>query len=298
MKTKNRDKNYKTMKINKLILLISTQFIFISCAIKLQSDMFFNKPYSKVRLLEITNHPITNLNYKTDYVYVNDSIKIETWEISTNSPKNLFFLFSPSENSIANSSEIMEKIAKETNSKVIGIQYRGYNYSNGTPEFQTSYSDNLIIFNKYKTTFENYKTINLIGMSIGTVFIPKITKNNEELIDNIFLLSTFSSPETMLKEMKRTNVPWIARPIILLKPDKELLEINSVKDLENYKNGLAIFQAKDDKATGYGMAVEIYNKSISGKKELVSFVDGGHFAPYSEKYIDEVVDKIKDFLND
>ena len=133
-------------------------------------------------------------------------------------------------------------------------------------------------------------------MSIGTVFIPKIVKNNESLIDNVFLLSAFSSPETMLKEMKRTNVPWIARPIIRLKPDKELLEINSVKDLENYKNGLAVFQAKDDKATGFGMAMELYEKSKSKKKELVSFEDGGHFAPYSEKYIDKVVEKIKDFV--
>lgn len=296
MLTKNLNKKFNILKMKKILLLISTQFLFISCGVKLKSDTFFNKPYSKVRLLEATKHPITNLSYKTDYIIVSDSIKIETWEISTDNPNNLFLLFSPSENSIANSSEIMEKIAKETNSKVIGIQYRGYNYSNGTPKFQTSYSDNLIIFNKYKKTFENYKTINLIGMSIGTVFIPKLVKNNESLIDNIFLLSTFSSPKTMLKEMKRTNIPWIARPFIKLKPEKELLEINNVKNLENYNNGLAIFQAKDDIATGYGMALELYNKSKSIKKELISFEDGGHFAPYSEKYIDIVVEKIKNFV--
>ena len=200
--------------MKKVTFLICSLFILTSCAVKLQSDMFFNKPYSKVRLLETKKHPITNLNYKTDYISVSDSIKIEIWEISTDNPENLFLLFSPSENSIANSSEIMEKIALKTNSMVVGIQYRGYNYSEGTPEFQTSYSDNLIIFDKYKTTFKDFTTVNLIGMSIGTVFIPKIVKNNESLIDNVFLLSAFSSPETMLKEMKRTNVPWIARPII------------------------------------------------------------------------------------
>ena len=282
--------------MRKIIILICFLLLLTSCAVKLQSDMFFNKPYSKVRLLETTKHPLTKLNYKTEYIFVNDSIKIETWEISTDNPENIFLLFSPSENSIANSSEIMEKIASETNSRVIGIQYRGYNYSTGKPEFETSYSDNDFIFNKYKNQFQNFKTVNLIGMSIGTVFIPKVVKNNEQLIDNIFLLSTFSSPETMLKEMKRTNVPWIVRPIVRLKPDKELLEINSVKDLEDYKNGLVIFHAKDDKATGFGMAVELYSKSKSEKKELISFEDGGHFAPYSEKYIDIVVEKIKFFV--
>lgn len=284
------------MIIKRITILTCLITLLTSCAVRLQSDMFFNKPYSKVRLLETKKHPITQLNYKTEYISVNDSIKIETWEISTDNPENIFLLFSPSENSIANSSEIMEKIAIQTNSKVIGIQYRGYNYSNGTPEFKTSYSDNNFIFNKYKNQFKNFKTVNLIGMSIGTVFIPKIVKNNEQLIDNVFLLSTFSSPKTMLKEMKRTNVPWIARPFIRLKPDQELLEINSVKDLEDYKNGLVIFQAKDDKATGFGMALELYNESKSEKKELISFEDGGHFAPYSEKYVDKVVEKIKHFI--
>lgn len=284
------------MNIKRITIIICSALLLTSCAVKLKSDVFFNKPYSKVRLLETTNHPLTKLNYKTEYISINDSIKIEIWEISTSNPKNIFFLFSPSENSIANSSEIMEKIALETNSKVIGIQYRGYNYSIGNPEFKTSYSDNSHIFNTYKNQFKDFKTVNLIGMSVGTVFIPKIVKNNEQLIDNIFLLSTFSSPETMLKEMKRTNVPWIARPFIRLKPDKELLEINNVKDLENYKNGLAIFQAKDDKATGYGMALELYKETKSEKKELITFDDGGHFAPYSEKYIDKVVEKIKHFV--
>lgn len=32
------------------------------------------------------------------------------------------------------------------------------------------------------------------------------------------------------------------------------------------------------------------------KKELILFEDGGHFAPYSEKYLDIVVIKINDFL--
>jgi esterase/lipase len=256
--------------------------------------MFFGKPYSKVRLLEAKNHPITNLNYKTNLISVNDSIKIEIWEISTNNPENIFLLFSPSV-SIAESCEIMEKIALKTNSMVVGIQYRGYNYSGGTPTLNTSYADNLVIFNQYKETFKNYKTVNLIGMSIGTVFIPKIVKNNENLIDNVFLLSTFSTPETMLKEIKRINVPWIARTFVTFKPDKELLEINSITSLENYKNGIMIFHAKDDKATGYGMALELYNKSKSEIKEIITFEDGGHFAPYSEKYIDEVVEHIKRF---
>jgi esterase/lipase len=282
--------------MKKEILIICSSILLTSCSIKLESEMFFNKPYSKVRLLEIEKHEITNLNYKTNKISVNDSTKIEVWEISTTNPENIFLLFSPSENSIANSSEIMEKIALETNSLVIGIQYRGYNYSDGNPTLKTSYLDNIVIFNYYKNEFKKYKTVNLIGMSIGTVFIPKIIKNNEDIIDNIFLLSTFSSPEKMLKEIKRTNVPLIARPLIKFKPDKELLEINSVKDLNDYKKGLMIFHAIDDKATGYGMALELYENSNSQKKELISFDDGGHFAPYSDKYLNKVVDSIKSFL--
>lgn len=284
------------MKIKKIAFYFITTICLTSCSIKLKSEMFFNKPETKIRLLEAENFEKTKLNYLVEKIKVDDSIYIETWTIENQNPENIFFLFSPSENSIANSCEIMEKIALSTNSKVIGIQYRGYNYSDGKCNLETSYKDNQIIFEHFKSTLKNYKTVNLIGMSIGTVFAPKIVRNNESIIDNIILLSTFSSPETMLKEIKRINIPWIVRPLIRLKPDENIKNINSIIELENYKNGILVFHAKDDEATGYKMAKELIEKSKCQKKELILFEDGGHFAPYSEKYLDIVVIKINDFL--
>ena len=284
------------MKIKKIAFYFITTVCLTSCSIKLKSEMFFNKPETKIRLLEAENFEKTKLNYLVEKIKVDDSIYIETWTIENQNPENIFFLFSPSENSIANSCEIMEKIAFSTNSKVIGIQYRGYNYSDGKCNLETSYKDNQIIFEHFKSTLKNYKTVNLIGMSIGTVFAPKIVRNNESIIDNIILLSTFSSPETMLKEIKRINIPWIVRPLIRLKPDENIKNINSIIELENYKNGILVFHAKDDEATGYKMAKELIEKSKCQKKELILFEDGGHFAPYSEKYLDIVVIKINDFL--
>ncbi len=284
------------MKIKKIAFYFITTICLTSCSIKLKSEMFFNKPETKIRLLEAENFEKTKLNYLVEKIKVDDSIYIETWTIENQNPENIFFLFSPSENSIANSCEIMEKIALSTNSKVIGIQYRGYNYSDGKCNLETSYKDNQIIFEHFKSTLKNYKTVNLIGMSIGTVFAPKIVRNNESIIDNIILLSTFSSPETMLKEIKRINIPWIVRPLIRLKPDENIKNINSIIELENYKNGILVFHAKDDEATGYKMAKELIEKSKCQKKELILFEDGGHFAPYSEKYLDIVVIKLNDFL--
>lgn len=282
--------------MNKIIVCIGIAYLATSCTVKLKSEMFFNKPDTKIRLLEAKNLEKTKLNYSVENIKVDDSINIETWIIESSNPQNIFFLFSPSENSIANSSEIMEKIALSTNSKVIGIQYRGYNYSDGKPSFETSYKDNQIIFEHYKSTLKNYKTVNIIGMSIGTVFSPKIVRNNELIIDNIILLSTFSTPETMLKEIKRINVPWIVRPLIKFKPDENIKNINSVLELENYKNGILVFHAKDDEATGYKMAQEMVEKSKCKRKELILFDDGGHFAPYSDKYLDMVVSKISEFI--
>lgn len=283
--------------MNKILFYIGIAIFSTSCSVKLKSEMFFNKPETKIRLLEAKNFEKTKLNYYVENIKVDDSVNIETWTIESPNPKNIFFLFSPSENSIANSSEIMEKIALSTNSKVIGIQYRGYNYSDGKPSFETSYKDNQIIFEHYKSTLKNYNTVNIIGMSIGTVFSPKIVRNNESIVDNIILLSTFSTPETMLKEIKRINVPWIVRPLIKFKPDENIKNINSVLELQNFKNGILIFHAKDDEATGYKMAKEMVEKSNCKKKELVLFEDGGHFAPYSEKYLNIVVSKISEFIN-
>ncbi|MBC7747186.1 MAG: hypothetical protein H7Z76_01160 [Methylotenera sp.] len=247
-------------------------------------------------MIESSNYKTTNLSYQIKYVKVADSIDIETWTISTQNPENCFFFFVPNVTTVGQCGDFMERLAIKTNSKVIGIQYRGYNYSKGTPELKDCFQDNEIIYEHFKKEGTHYKTVNLIGVSLGTVLAPKLLSHHNNEIDNIILMSTFSSLETFIKNFKKYTVPFYARPFIKIKLDKTLNELNNVESLKNYKNGLLVVQAKDDKTTSYNFATVLLKNTTMSKKELMTLEDGGHFALFSAKYIDKVIEKICGFI--
>ena len=278
-----------------LTVLICTVALFSCKTITLKRESFFDAPVNKIRLFESPDLAENNLSYKTTRIQVADSVKIEIRTISTKNPENCFFFFTPSSNTIAIFEEMMEKVALQTNSKVIGIQYRGFNYSDGTPHFDTCFKDNEIIFSTFKNEIHKYKTVNFVGLSIGTIFAPKLAAAHKDEISNLILMSTFSTPQSMLTGIK-SSIPSIVRPFIKLKADKNLYFLNNVITLENFQNGLLIVQAKDDAETNYKMAVELYETSHTTKKELMTLESGGHFAPFSKKYIDSIVSKISGFI--
>ena len=281
----------------KIFIIVCFVILFLnSCkTIQLQRENFFDAPTNKIRLFESQNFSENHLTYETKRITVSNSIKVETRIISTKSPENCFFFFTPSSNNIGIFEEIMEKVALQTNSKTIGIQYRGFNFSDGVPNFDSSFKDNEIIYEKFRDEFKKYKTINFVGLSIGTVFAPKLAAAHQPEVNNLILMSTFSSPEVMLKGLK-SSFPSSIRPFIKLKADKKLFDLNNVILLDNYKNGLLIIQAKDDKETNYMMAEELFNRVDTNKKELMTLENGGHFAPFSKRYTDSVVNRIVNFI--
>jgi esterase/lipase len=283
--------------MTRTFFLVALLFLTLtSCKTTLTGKSFFGRPELKTRLIESPNYKTTNLSYQTNFVKVADTINIETWTISTQNPENCFFFFVPNVTTVGQCGDFMERLAIKTNSKVIGIQYRGYNYSNGTPELKDCFQDNEMIYAHFKKEGTHYKTINLIGVSLGTVLAPKLLSNHNNEIDNIILMSTFSSLETFIKNYKKNMVPFYARPFVKIKLDKTLNELNNVESLKNYKNGLLVVQAKDDKTTSYNFATELLQNTTMSRKELMTLEDGGHFALFSAKYIDQVIEKISSFI--
>lgn len=236
------------------------------------------------------------LHHTVNKIKTNDSTQIEVWTIATDNPENLFFFFPANANHLFEFKSFLEKLSTKTNSKIIAIHYRGFGNSSGKPSFETTFADNNFIFSKEIPFFKNYKQISVIGISIGTLFSGNITSLHPEKIDNLILLSTFSTPNKMLSEGKRIHVPFYAKPFIKIKAETKLHKLNNIDFLQDYHNKLLIVQAKDDKETGYLMGKELFGSVQSNHKGLLTIEKGGHFAPVSDEYTDKVIDKITEML--
>jgi uncharacterized protein len=281
--------------MKKTIFYLLSFSTLISCkTVNVTTKKFFEAPEFKVRLWETPNDKITNLSYATEHIKVADSINIETWIISTPKPDNCFFFFAPSQTPIAFCGEFMEKLATKMNARVIGIQYRGYNDSDGKPEFEDCFKDNEMIYAHYKKELTGYKTVNLIGLSVGTVFAPRLASLHPAEFNNIILMSTFSSAQSMLKIMKK-GIPMLMKPFVKLNVQKNLYTLNNFESLKEYQNGLLVIHAKDDSNTPYQLATELIEKVTTKRKALITLEDGKHFAPLSKKHIDKIIENISNF---
>jgi esterase/lipase len=282
--------------MQKTFLICSLYLLAASCkTFYFKGNTLIQTPPLKARLIESANYKATALSYKVNNIKVADAVNIETWVISVQNPENCFFFFVPNVTTLAQCGDFMERLAIKTNSKVIGVQYRGYNYSDGSPQFEQCFKDNEIVYQYYKAEIQNAKTVNLAGVSLGTVFIPKLASQHKSEFDNIILMSTFSTPKSLLKHNKKM-LPVYLKPFIKIKTDTTFYSLDNVETLKDYQNGLLVIQAKDDKTTAYTFALEIMEKAVTKRKELMTLEDGDHFALFSEKYINSVIEKISAFI--
>lgn len=274
------------------VLLILTLLISVSSCktFYITEKTTFTVPQKNNYLL--TSGIENELHYAVEMVKTNDSTRIEVWTIQPSNPENLVFFFPANGNNLFFFKDFLEKVSVKTNAKIIGVHYRGYGKSSGKPSFETSFADNDFIFSREMPYFKNYRNVTVMGISIGTLFSGKLTSLHPQEIDNLILLSTFSSPKKMLSEGKRIHVPFYAKPFIKIKAQPKLNELNNVEYLRQYYNKLLIVQAKDDRETGYKMGEELYDKVPSTSKKLYFIEKGGHFAPISKEYTETVVEEI------
>ena len=237
------------------------------------------------------------LHYSVNMIKTNDTTQIEVWTIQPSSPQNIIFFFPANANNLFRFKEFLEKVSIQTNSKIIGIHYRGYGKSSGKPSYETSFADNDFIFSRETPYFKDYKNIMVMGISIGTLFSGELTSLHPNEVKDLILLSTFSSPQKMLSEGKRIHVPFLAKPFIRIKAEPKLHQLNNVEYLKQFHNNLLIVQAKDDKETGYKMGEELYNSVPASSKKLYTIKKGGHFAPISNEYTETVIDEILKMMN-
>lgn len=299
-----------TQKIG-FILLIT--IIFSSCTtFTIKEENFLKSaPYTKmVKKAEIQKENkkiiftwqesdtlISNSNVTIDLknVEINDSTNLEYFTFSSPIAKRNLIFFPANGLNILYFSDFLKKLAQKLELNIIAFHYRGYGKSSGKHSFKTCFTDNQKLYNLLKENVLNssLKT-DVIGISVGSVYATYFTVENEE-IENLILMSPHSSAENALDNSKK-NIPAIMRPFVSIKIEDNLYEIDNLKKLQNFKRGILIFQSKNDNDMTKNGGKQLFEASISEKKDILLFEKGGHFSPVKKDYFEKVSDRIKSFI--
>lgn len=202
----------------------------------------------------------------------------------------LFFLGNTS--TVTNFSNELIDLAKQTNSKIYVLNYRGYGKSEGTPSFKTQFNDNKYFLDE--VTRKDGKVNFVMGYSLGSVFATKM--GTEDNIPNLYLLSPFSNAKTLLAYQKKvfTRGPKILfRPFLKLKTEEHLLSISNTEEIKKFKGNLVIMQGTSDHVLPYSMGVNLYENAVTTSKKIFPIKNGEHNAPFEKENWKFIIDEVK-----
>lgn len=202
----------------------------------------------------------------------------------------MFFIGNTS--SITNFANDLIALAKQTNSKIYILNYRGYGKSDGIPSFKTQFNDNKHFFDEIIRA--ESKVNYVIGYSLGSIFASRLATENN--IPNLYLLSPFSNAKTLLAYQKKafTRGPKIVlRPFLKLKTEEHLLSISNTEQVQKFKGNLVIMQGTSDKVLPYSMGVSLYENAITPSKKIYPLKNGEHNAPFKKENWNIIINEVK-----
>lgn len=210
-----------------------------------------------------------------------DTLDLEYFVFEPKNTEKVGLFFIGNTSSIPSFRNELIALAKQTQSKIYVLNYRGYGKTSGTPSFNTQFSDNKLFLDEILHN-EN-KVDYIIGYSLGSVFATQLAI--EYTIPNLYLLSPFSNTKTILSHQKKvvTKGPKaLLRPFIKLKAEEQLLTVSNTEKIKGYKGNLVIIHGTEDEVLPYTMGVNLYKNAISSSKKLYPLKDGKHNAPFKK----------------
>jgi esterase/lipase len=258
-------------------------------------------PAKKDSILKIYN---TIINTDEQLISATDGISVWRRFLKKDTLNLEYFVFEPQKTKkaglffIGNTSSIpgfrneLMALAKQTDSKIYVLNYRGYGKTNGIPSFKTQFTDNKLFLDEI-IRIEN-KVDFVIGYSLGSVFATQLAVENT--IPDLYLLSPFSNTKTILAYQKKvfTKGPkMVFRPFIKLKTEEHLTAISNTEKIKNFKGNLVIIHGTDDEVLPFTMGQNLYKNALTSSKKMYPLKEGKHNAPFKKDNWALLINEIK-----
>jgi len=233
----------------------------------------------KVGETELFN-PIKEFELTSDFTFnkklltKNDSIEIETWYLTMpNAEFNLIYLSGNGSN-IRSAIPFFNEIGKQSNLNIFSFNYSGYGLSTGTPSVEGIVSDAELALQYFNEIKQNELPTIVLGYSLGGFVALQVSYL--KLVDNVVIMSTFSSAEELESYLKKEALPKIVRPFLNLDVDKKLYTLNNINKIAELEKPLLVLHGEKDDFIPPTMGKRLYDLSKSKQKYFVEIKGADH----------------------
>jgi uncharacterized protein len=204
----------------------------------------------------------------------NDSIEIESWYLTKpNAEFNLIYLSGNGSN-IRSAIPFFNALGKQINLNIFSFNYSGYGLSTGTPSVEGIVSDAELALQYFTEVKQNNLPTIILGYSLGGFVALQIS--HLKIIDNVVIMSSFSSAEELESYLKKEELPKIVRPFLNIDVDKKLYTLNNINKIKELEKPLLILHGEKDDFIPPSMGKKLFDLSKSKQKYYVEIKGADH----------------------
>ncbi len=196
------------------------------------------------------------------FITTEDGFKIQSYFIPDKSSKKIVIYYHGNAGNISHRLSDLSQI-RQYGINVLGVGYRGYGKSNGSPSEEGIYLDgkSALEFATNDLGF-NIEDVYIFGRSIGTTVA--INTAQRKGIAGLILVTPLTSGNAQAKATGLGAISFLAGD-----------SFNNIGKVEYITSPVLIIHGSKDRVIPHEMGVEIYNK-LKTEKKLVTIVGAGH----------------------
>jgi uncharacterized protein len=201
-------------------------------------------------------------NVQEIYITTEDGLKIQSYLIPDKSSKKIVVYYHGNAGNISHRLSDLSQI-RQFGINVLGVGYRGYGKSNGSPSEEGIYLDGKSAL-EYATNDLgfNMENVYIFGRSIGTTVAVNTAQNKS--IAGLILVAPLTSGNDQAKATGLRFISFMAGD-----------SFNNIGKVKNLTSPVLIIHGSKDRVIPYEMGVEIYNE-FKTEKKLVTIDGAGH----------------------
>jgi pimeloyl-ACP methyl ester carboxylesterase len=201
-----------------------------------------------------------------------DGTVLRGWHLGTPGSRLTLLYFYGNGESVLASAPVLYRLAALHDADVFAVDYRGYGFSDGTPELEKIAADALLVYDRCAG---EGKPVVVFGRSLGSVFALRVA------VERRPAALVLQAPPTTLADVVAAwerNVPWYVRPFVFLRPDARLRDLHPqpVEDAARLAVPLLVIHGSDDRTIPEAQGREIERRAASAVKRLCLVEGAGH----------------------
>lgn len=256
-------------------MMISYLFSFIGCK-AIVNKLVFHPDTTSVVSKEHLPPGVQEVYIETD-----DKETLHSYLVENSGSKRLLIFFHGNAGNISHRLPDLVKLSKY-DINVLGVGYRGYGKSSGSPSEEGIYLDGEAAY-KYalETLGFSQGNVFVFGRSIGSAVAVHISQNRD--IAGLILVSPLTSGKEHAKAQGFGIFSFVAGD-----------SFDNMSKMSNIKSPLLVIHGTSDNIIPFSMGKDLY-RNASGKKRFISIEGAGHNNLTDQQYTD-YWEAIFDFL--